>query len=206
MEDSMQTPEASLEALTNRVAKLESQNRNLKKAGIASIIAATVVIAMGQAPTKKVVEANEFVLQDASGKTRARLSMEGNERPALSFYKDKTNITASLAGGDEPFLVLFRPGTTEEVTLGANRTFFGLGLYEKEIRAGLSVQEGVPGLELYNEDGKPQVGLELPSVGPSFTLTGPNFKASLNMGVFRSPVGPNFTMFGQNKEVLWSAP
>jgi len=202
----MQTPEASLAALTKRVAKLEAQNHRLKRAGIGAIIVATVVIAMGQGPAKKVIEANEFVLQDASGNTRARLSMEVKDRPTLSFYKDKASVTASLGGGDEPFLVLYRLGTTEEVTLGANRTFFGLGLYEKEIRAGLSVQKGVPGLELYNEYGKPQVGLELSSVGPSFMLTDPNFKASLEMGVYPSPVGPNFRMSGQNKEVLWSAP
>jgi hypothetical protein len=201
----MQLVESNLEALTTRVAKLEAQNRRLKKTGITSLIVTAAVIAMGQAPAKKVIEANEFVLQDASGKTRARLSMEGNDRPALSFYKDKTNITASLAGGDEPFLVLYRPGTTEEVTLGANRTFFGLGLYEKEIRAGLSVQKGVPGLELYNEYGKAQVGLELSSIGPNFLMTDPDFKASLSLGVFQT-VGPNFSMHGKDKEVLWSAP
>ncbi len=202
----MQTPEASLEALTKRVAKLEAQNHRLKRAGIGAIIVATVVIAMGQAPAKKVIEANEFVLQDSFGNARARLSMQGINTPILSFYKDKTNITASLEGGDEPSLVMWRAGTTEQVQLGANRTFFGLGLYEKEIRAGLSVQKGVPGLELYNEYGKPQVGLELSSVGPSFMLTDPNFKASLEMGVYPSPVGPNFRMSGQSKEVLWSAP
>jgi hypothetical protein len=45
---------------------------------------------MGQAPARKVIEANEFVLRDASGQKRARLSMEATERPTLSFYKDKT--------------------------------------------------------------------------------------------------------------------
>jgi hypothetical protein len=72
----MQIPKSTLEALADRVAKLEAQNRRLKKAGIASFIVAAAVIAMGQAPEKKVIEANEFVLQDASGKMRARLSLE----------------------------------------------------------------------------------------------------------------------------------
>jgi len=67
VEDSMQTREFSLESLANRVVKLEVQNRRLKKVGVISFIVATVVIAMGQAPAKKVIEANEFVLKDASG-------------------------------------------------------------------------------------------------------------------------------------------
>jgi hypothetical protein len=66
----MQIPESTLEALADRVAKLEAQNRRLKK------VVAAAIIAMGQAPEKKVIEANEFVLQDASGKMRARLSLE----------------------------------------------------------------------------------------------------------------------------------
>jgi hypothetical protein len=60
----MQNLESSVEALANRVAKLEAQNCRLKKAGIASFIVAAAIIVMGQAPTKKVIEANEFVMQD----------------------------------------------------------------------------------------------------------------------------------------------
>jgi hypothetical protein len=130
--------------------------------------------------------------------------MEMKERPTLSFYNDYNSISTSLAGGDEPFLVLNRPGTLETVQLGANRTFFGLGIYEKEIRAGLSVQNGVPGLELYNESGKPQVGLELSSIGPYFSMTDPDFKASLATGVSPS-FGPILNMYGKDKEVLWAA-
>jgi hypothetical protein len=110
---------------------------------------------MGQTPARKVIEANEFVLRDASGQARARLSMEATDRPTLSFYKDKTTITASRAAGDEPFLTLQRAGTNEQVQLGANKTFVGLGIYEKEIRAGLSVQKGAPGLDLFNENAPP---------------------------------------------------
>ena len=41
LEDSMPTPESSLEALASRVAMLEAQNRRLKKAGIALLIVAS---------------------------------------------------------------------------------------------------------------------------------------------------------------------
>jgi hypothetical protein len=189
------TPEPTLEALANRVAKLEAQNRRLKRAGIASLVIVSSIIAMGQASTRKVIEANEFVLRDASGIARARLSMEATDRPTLSFYKDKTAITASLAGGDEPFLTMQRTGTSEQVMLGANKDFLGLGLYEKEIRAGFSVQKGVPGLELYNEHGKPQASLNLASLVPSLTMMDPEDKAFLSLGVSSMSGGPNFGMY-----------
>jgi hypothetical protein len=216
----MQTPETSLEALATRVARLEVQNRRLKKTGIASFIVAAAVIAMGQAPAKKTIVANEFVLQDASGTTRARLSMEMKERPTLSFYRDQTHVSASLAGGDEPFLVLSRAGTMEQVTVGANKDFYGLGLYEKEIRAGLSVQQGTPALDLFDQNGKPQVALSAPSDGASLNMldtrgkqqvslftsvAGPTFdihdaesKAGVTMRVVPSGGGPDFSMYDSN--------
>jgi hypothetical protein len=115
---------------------------------------------MGQARTSRVLEANEFVLKDNSGTVRARLMVDTTNGPTLTFYRDKNHISASLAGGDEPFLTMWRAGTNEQVALGANRTFNGLGLYEKEIRAGLSIQNGNPGIELYDESGKPRVAIE----------------------------------------------
>jgi hypothetical protein len=108
--------------------------------------------------------------------------MEATDRPTLSFYKDKTTITASLAAGDEPFLTLQRAGTNEQVQLAANKAFVGLGIYEKEIRAGLTVQKGAPGLALFNENGTPLVSLSAPADGPSVVL------------------------FAKDKKVLWSAP
>jgi hypothetical protein len=55
-EDSMQTPESSLEALTKRVANLESQNRRLKKAGTALLYVPTrkriVTISRSQSSAK----------------------------------------------------------------------------------------------------------------------------------------------------------
>lgn len=202
----MHVSEPSLDALTKRVTELEAQNRRLKKIGISSLVVAAAMIAMGQMPGKKVIEANEFVLQDASGKARARLSLEMKDRPTLTFYTNQNLITTSLAGGDEPFLVLNRTGSLDTVQLGANRAFFGLGLYEKEIRAGISVQKSVPGLELYNDQGKPQAALELSSLGPSFIMSDHNSKASLHMDIYPSLGIPNITIFGKNSELLWSAP
>ena len=44
----MPTPESSLESLAIRVAKLEAQNRRLKKAVIAALFIAMAVLTMGR--------------------------------------------------------------------------------------------------------------------------------------------------------------
>jgi hypothetical protein len=198
--------ESSLEALATRVAKLEAQNRRLKKLGSISRAVAAAVVAMGQAPARKVIEANEFVLRDASGMARARLSMETTDRPTLSFYKDKSILTASLAGGDEPFLTMKSAGTAEQVMLGASKVFLGLGLYEKEIRAGLSVQNGTPALDLFSENGKPQVAVSAPSDGPALNMLDVKGKQQVSLNVTK--IGPTFDMHDPDSKAgftLWVA-
>jgi hypothetical protein len=59
--------------LLARVEKLEAVNRATK--GVACIFAVLCVmlLAMGQAPTKKTIEANEFVLKDDTGSVAGKL-------------------------------------------------------------------------------------------------------------------------------------
>jgi len=166
----MRDLESDLESLSSRILKLEANNRRLKKAGIALLLVALGVSAMAQAPPKKAIEANEFVLKDASGNVRARLSMEGDNRPTLSFYKDKTTLTAALEGGDAPTLVLSRAGSTDQVQVSTNASFAGMAIYGKNVRAGLSVQKGVPALDLFDAEGNSQVSLSASSLKPGLTM------------------------------------
>jgi hypothetical protein len=198
----MQAPESSLEALSTRVAKLEAQNRYLKKTGIALSILAGAVIAMGQAPTKRVITANEFVLLDESGTTRARLSMETKDKPALTFLRDRTTPTASIQGGDEPVLVLTRPGSDEQITLMANKTFYGLTLYDKTSpRASLVVSKGLPALDLADQSGIPQTTLEARPTGSMLFLKNPAGKESSMLWVDSSNGGASFDMRGSTGTV-----
>src|SRR5260370_26114562 len=130
----MQTSEPSIQILAERVTKLEAQNRRLRQSGIASLVLLSALVVMGQAQTNRVIEANAFQLKDATGKVRARLSMEGPDRPTLSFLDATSLPLVSLVGGNEPFLNLNRPGTAQQITLGANRVFYGLVLYENVIQ------------------------------------------------------------------------
>jgi len=192
----MQSPDRSLRALAERVAKLEAQNRRLKQAGFAALILASAAVLMGQMQTGRVIEAYAFHLKDADGKVRARLSMDAADRPTLSLLDAKGGPVASLGGSSQPFLVLFRPGTKEQIKLGANTAFFGLGLYEKEIRAGLSIQDGTPGLNLFDESGTAQATLVARPTGSSFRLRNPAGKEISTLWVDSSVGGSSFNISG----------
>jgi hypothetical protein len=71
-------------ALTARLEKLEKQNRRTKQVGIVILILIGSVLLMGQAATKTTLEANEFLLKDATGKVRGRLDIS-NAEPQLVF-------------------------------------------------------------------------------------------------------------------------
>jgi len=192
----MQPPAPSLHALAERVAKLEAQNRRLKQTGFAALILTSAVVLMGQMQTSRVIEANAFHLKDADGKVRARLSMDAADRPTLSLLDAKGVPVASLGGGGQPFFVLFRPGTNEQIRLGSNTAFFGLGLYEKEIRAGLSIQDNTPALDLFDESGIAEVTLVARPTGSSLRLRNSAGKEISTLWVDSSVGGSSFNMSG----------
>jgi hypothetical protein len=192
----MQTYDPSLHALAERVAKLEAQNRRLKQAGIAALVLASAAVLMGQKQTSRVLEANEFHLKDADGYVRARLSTDAANRPILSLLDAKGVPVASLGGGREPFLVLFRQEANDQIRLGANTAFFGLGLYQKEIRAGLSMQSGTPRLDLFDGSGNAQATVVARPTGSSLLLRSPAGKDTSTMWVDSSAGGSSFNMIG----------
>jgi len=192
----MQPYDPSLHALAERVAKLESQNRRFKQAGIAALVLASTAVLMGQTHTSRVLEANEFRLRDTDGNVRARLSTDAANRPTLSLLDAKGVPVASLGGGRQPSLVLFRQETNEQIRLGANTAFFGLGLYEKQIRAGLAVQNSAPGLNLFDESGTAQATIVTRPTGSSLVLRNPAGKEISTIWVDSSAGGSSFNMSG----------
>lgn len=75
----MNSQPPTLEDLQNRLLKLEKQNRRMKYVGVVVLAVIAVIVVMGQAPSKKIVEANEFILKDDGGKVRGKLWTNGDE-------------------------------------------------------------------------------------------------------------------------------
>ena len=82
----MATP--TLEALNERLDRLERENRRFKVGALLVLIGIVAVGIMGQARANavRVVEAEKFVLRDSQGKERAELSTLGDGSPSLHFY------------------------------------------------------------------------------------------------------------------------
>jgi len=101
----------TLDEIRDRVLKLERQNRRLKQLGVAVLIIPAVLLLMGQAPSKKTVEANEFILRDDAGKIRAKLWMStanenlpdsnfrGKPSPTLALFNEQGKITVAVKAG-----------------------------------------------------------------------------------------------------------
>ena len=122
----MQTHDLTVQALIDRVGKLEVQNRRLKMAGFAVLILVSGVLLMGQARTDRVVEASEFHLVDAKGKTRARLAMGVGGGPTLTFFDTKDLPVAGIDGGKEPSLFLTGWDSAAHILLRITKDVIGL--------------------------------------------------------------------------------
>jgi hypothetical protein len=88
----MTTSEIDLHALLERVQKVEVQNRHWRLASLITFVlllaSLTVGLAHGQQPQPNrpsTVEAQSFVLRDASGAVRGQLSVKG-DKAGLELY------------------------------------------------------------------------------------------------------------------------
>ncbi len=201
--------------ILGRLEKVEKENRRLKRIVAVGSLLAAVLLIMGQARPRRTIEAEKFVLKDANGSSRAQLGMDSNG-PTLSLQDANGVPLVALSGGDYSFLTLFRTGSKEQVTMSANKEFYGMVLYdEKSHRAGLAVWKGIPGLTLYDEKGTERAGLVAPDGGPSLKLEDQNGYSAIfgstdlitpSTGRKEMTSVASLTLFGRDKKVLWSAP
>jgi hypothetical protein len=131
-----------------RLANLERELANVKRrnrrlillalvgAGAALVAAAWIgtpgkVLAETGAKAPNVVRANEFILEDAKGKTRATL-VAAKDGPALRLLDENGNVRATLTALKEgPGLCLFDENGKFRATLGALKDGPGLCLFDQ---------------------------------------------------------------------------
>lgn len=195
--------------LTNmlvRVQKLETVNRRLKRIVLGALVLVGAAVLMGQVRPNHVIEAEKFILKDASGNIRARLEM-GAENPELLLLNTKGFPVAALTGGEAPLFMLCSQGCEHQAQLSASKNVFGMTLFGKEtgtaghgLLAAFGVYKGVPGVTLYSEQGKEQVGLDLDASGPKLILHDQS-------GTPRTTVATgNIILSNHEGKPLWSPP
>ncbi len=98
----------TLSAVTERLERLEKQNRRLKYVGAAALVLVSAAIHMGQAaPVPETIEARRFLVIDTKGEPRAALGVtEGGPTLALNDADGKLRAALTVTEGG-PALVLF---------------------------------------------------------------------------------------------------
>ena len=180
-----------------RILKLERQNHRIKQIGVTALIVIGSLLVMGEARSRKSVEANEFVLLDNGGNVGANLALNkkfGN--PEMHFFDEKGKTMLSLAGG----------GPSDNWG-GSMILFDGQGRDRAIFQANLDK----PSLTMSNSKGDIQAGL-----GPGFldVSDGEGFQAALgtmgletpSTGETRRTSAASLVLLDKDKKVIWKAP
>jgi hypothetical protein len=188
----MNSTTLSMELLQDRLLKLEKQNRRFKQLGAAAFIGATALVVMGQAPSKKTIVANEFILKDSAGKIRAELSVsETTKTPVAQLVlfdpngKEKVSVDSGPAGLGGGIVLSGDNGPNAFLT----SKFFSISR-DNNITGMTMAEDGL----LVSDSQGSQTAIGVVSlVTPS---TGETHKTSV----------ASLVLFDKNKNVIWRAP
>jgi hypothetical protein len=155
----MKSELVDMQGILERLQNLERQNQRLRRAlAFAVILVCSFACLAMAAKRARSVQANEFVLKDSDGTTRAALRM-GSTGPRLLFYDENGEAVRALMGvlGSGPALGLYDKGGKTRVSLavasnGANLTFNDA---DEKLRAELGLSGDTPNLMFFNADGTP---------------------------------------------------
>ena len=184
-----------------RLAKLERENRRMKKIGIVSIVFGSVLFISGQATTNKVVEANEFVLKDGNGAMVAvsDTTLMQKDIPNLSFYDTEGHPRIFIAALPEE----------SRIYLNDSQQTMHSAMW-----AGSAALSGA-GVSITGRNELVQVTLDTFIEGPQLVLKD---KEGYSAGMGRTALVQTKTgkeeqtptaslvLFGRGRKVLWAAP
>ncbi len=176
--------EPTMETLTRRLDRVERENRRLKQTGVVALAVIAAVVLMGQAMPSKVVEAEQFVVRDASGKVHAVLGTVNKRAVSLALIDKNGN----------PRVVL---GVSPD---GSS----SLSFYDKDVnrRAVLGLRpDDSPDLALLDKDRKLRARLSLNYEG-SATLVFIDSGGKIGASLIRT----RLSFFDKDGRVIWMAP
>ena len=173
----------TIAGLSERLDRLERENRRLKLAGILALAGISAVVLMGQARTGgKVVEAEKFLLRDARAKVRAELRADGDEPELVLLDRNENSrVRLRLEADGRPALVLYGKNNIPSATLGL------LG-------------DGWPALVLFGKDGEGSASLEVsPLVSAALHLSDRALKNRIQLLVDREGK-PSLSLLDSDKK------
>ena len=142
--------------------------------------------------TAKTVRANNFVLEDETGKVRATLTVL-KDSPSLELYDKNGKFRVGLSDSG---LMLFDKNGKQGATLD---TFLGLALFDEngKVCAGLDASLG---LMLSDKNGKTRAALGMSKDLPRLMLFDEDDKVRAKLDVGKD--GPMLRLFDENSKVL----
>jgi hypothetical protein len=181
-----------------RIARLETQNRRFKRLGTVGLIVVACLVVIGQAaPSKKIAEANEFILRDDSGNIRARL-----------FVTEKQTTKMTIPGSTDPVPVTFNPKPTLALYNEKGET---AGIIDDNSLSFIKSHVSLSGGVLSIGDQTAAVVVSPYSVGlfdeeGYETTLGRRALATARTGETHLTSAASLVMFDKNKKVIWKAP
>lgn len=196
----LETPD--LQAIAERLERLEKQNRRFKHAAILLLVVASAILLMGQAAPKQTVEANRFLLRDSYGKIRAELGFLQGQVPSLRVFDATGEEGAALGVGEHGFVTLSnaKRGSVVSMTAEAGILLFGratesgINLVDaaKQTRATLVVDNNVPVLNLNDRSGRPRASVEVQDAGPVLIFRDANKTTRVGLSAGKSGAAISF--------------
>ena len=165
-----------LNAVLERLSRLEKQNRRLKWMGVTALAAVSAIFFTGQAaPTPRTVEAQKFVLKDAQGNVRGWMSTIGKGSELTLGNVKAQPMIRLVVSTDSSDLHLF----------GGPKS--GLNL---------SMDSGNPDISMIAAQGNGEARIAFNEYGPSFTLQDCTNQCSLDTPIIAGRFCPSVQATG----------
>lgn len=156
-----------LSRLELQQASLQRSNKHLRMMTGALLLLCGALITMGQTSSAvpDTLQAQQFLLRDASGKLRGAMGVTSDGAVGLNFSdpSGRTRLTVDLAANGTPGVDLYDQDGKVRATMALGDDGLpGIGLYgpNGHLRTSLDVPVGkTPGLAFYKDDGKPAWGV-----------------------------------------------
>ena len=187
-----------LQAITERLEKLEEQNRRLKWGGVTIFAIFAALYApglMGQAaPSPRVVEAQKFILKDANGNVRGWMGVIG----------EGSELTLGNAHAQPMMELMVSTDASDLHFFGTRKSGMNLG-----------VNSGDPAFSMIDAEGSGRAGVAFANDGPSLTLEdAKGFSTVVGTTQLETPANgeahhtsaASVIFFDKNKKVIWQAP
>jgi hypothetical protein len=194
-------PSDDFEDIRNRIVVLERQNRRFKQLGAAALIIPVLLLVMGQTPSKKPVEAKEFILRDDSGTIRAKLWMNAAlATPEMLLFDENGKPRVQVRGG------------VGKTGIGGGVSVFDAHGQERGTFAAAAVDPlGGGFLSLVDSKGTPKTILHEGDVTVSddqgFEATlGAQELVTPRTGETHKTSAASLILFDKDKNIIWKAP